>query len=74
MKKCFHHTLKVAYDAQIQEKVTYLKVSPSEIVIGGFQTLGAGGSLRENFGHKVYIAKESIQSFQLGAAREKGNF
>ncbi|PNX54645.1 hypothetical protein L195_g048266 [Trifolium pratense] len=74
MKKCFHHTLKVANDAKGQEMVMYLKASPSEVVIGGFQTLGAGGRLRENFGHKFSIIKVSIQNFQLGAAREKGNF
>jgi hypothetical protein len=32
MKKCFHHTLKVANDPQ--GLAIYLKVSPSEIVIG----------------------------------------
>lgn len=52
-----------------------LKVSPSEIVIDGFQPLGAGERWNSKLGQRyVSVSKDSIQSFQHGAAREKGNF
>jgi hypothetical protein len=52
--------------------VICIKVTPSEIVIGGFQPLGARGRWNRNFEY-VFRIKVNIQSFQLRAAREKGN-
>ncbi|MCI50291.1 hypothetical protein A2U01_0071535, partial [Trifolium medium] len=71
IKKCFHHTVEVANDAQLHVSVICIKVTPSEIVIGGFQPVGAGGRWNGIFGQKyVCRIKVNIQSFQLGAARE----
>jgi hypothetical protein len=43
IKKCFHHSTKVTNDAQFKTSFIYIKVTPGEIVIGGYQAVGAGG-------------------------------
>jgi hypothetical protein len=63
--------VKVANDAQCEATFIYTKASPSEIVTGGFQALGAGGSWN---GKILCIVKVNLQSFQLGTVRKKGNY
>jgi len=68
IKKRFHHTMKVTNNAQFKTSFIYIKVSPSEIVIGG--------RFRKNFGERHVIrdnVKVNMQSFQYRAARDKGN-
>jgi hypothetical protein len=63
IKKCFHHTVKVANDAQldVSEFCMECKETPSEIVIGGFQPLGAGGRWNRSLGQKyVFRLKVNI--------------
>lgn len=73
VKKCFHHTVEMANDAQFGIS-TYIKVTPApgEIVSGGFRSLGSGGRWNEKFGDIVWrvTAKVTIENFQAGAARE----